>query len=416
MVASADTLFDVLDSAFGSVGEIYFRRFMKNSFADKWMIAADFVIGAPEAVHDVFAITIFPHYEEFTAMLAGISKIFPRDLKRTKIITDEMITFLRDTKRFHFCFLFDKNRYELDSVGTARAAITHAIRVVQKLDTGGLMSSEERRKRYIQLLRGVEDDAKANRFNFRNFFDIHILSVLLATIMLWIVRHSECGGIGLFPDRDKMTVGYKGIFNAITEINHSGFCQRTGLDAVRIIGAPSLEVLASGDFFYDALVRVPDYIAGALSRLDYHTKVLTSEQGKHKDLVQRFASDNPNLVIIQMSESVFSLGASTIRLSTELDRFPPVSCDELLEYVLNKARGFKRPQPRTYRQELLDHSSNWPLFSRMLRSLLKGVAAGDRGNIALFDGKTELLRKRNLDIRLLPPNGRKSGLDGKYSV
>jgi len=36
MVASADTLFDVLDSAFGSVGEVYFRRVMRSSVSAVW--------------------------------------------------------------------------------------------------------------------------------------------------------------------------------------------------------------------------------------------------------------------------------------------------------------------------------------------------------------------------------------------
>jgi hypothetical protein len=30
MLASPDTIFDVLDSAFSSVGEMYFQRFMRN--------------------------------------------------------------------------------------------------------------------------------------------------------------------------------------------------------------------------------------------------------------------------------------------------------------------------------------------------------------------------------------------------
>jgi hypothetical protein len=295
---------------------------------------------------------------------------------------------LRDTKRFHFCFLVEKDRYKIGSVDDARVAIAHALRMVQGLDTGGLASAEKRRDLYIQSLRKVAEEAKAKRFNFQNLFNIHILSVLLATIMLWIVRHGECRLVGLFPDRDKMTAGCEGIFNALTDINHSGFCQRIGLKAEKDIIAPSAGVLESGgDFFYDALVRIPDYVAGALSRLDYHSRVLTSEKEKHKDLVERFASDNPNLLIIQISESLVSLGASTIRLTTEPNRFPPVSCEEWVEYVAAKAQGFRQPQRRSYRQCLLDHASDWPLFSRMLRSLLRGGAAGHPGCTAVLHGK-----------------------------
>ncbi len=388
MVASADTIFDVLDNAFGSVGELYFRRFMRSSFADKWMISADFVIGAPEAVHDVFAFTVFPHYEDLLATMAGIARVFPRDLKRTSTLTNEMVIFLKDTRRFHFCFLVEKDRYIGASVEMARVAIAHAIQVVQGFDTGGLASAEERRRLYIKSLRVVEEAAKAKLFNFRNLFNIHILSVLLATIMLWIIRHGECRGVGIFPDRDKMTAGYKSVFNVLTQINHSGFCRRLDLSNTLDILTPSTELLESRDLFYDPLVRIPDYVAGALSRFDYHSRVLKSNQIKHKDLVERFALDNPNLLIVQMSESLVSLRASTITLTTEPNCFSPFSWEELAEYVIAKAQGFRQPQRRSHRQSLLDHASEWPRFSSMLRSLLKGVAAGDRGCTAVFKGQT----------------------------
>jgi hypothetical protein len=300
-------------------------------------------------------------------------------------MTDDMMNFLRDTMRFHFCFLIEKDRYKIGSVEDARVAIAHALQIVQRLDTGGLASAEKRRNVYVQSLRKVAEEAKANRFNYQNFFDIHILSVFLATIMLWIVRHGECRLIGLFPDRDKMTTGCGGIFNALTEINHFGFRQRIGLNTEKDIIAPSAGILGNGgDFFYDPLVRIPDYVAGALSRLDYQSRLLTSEKKKHKDLVERFASDNPNLLIIQISESLVSLQASTIRLTTKPNIFPPISCEELIEYVVAKTQGFRRPKRRSYRQGLLDHASDWPHFSSMLRSLMKGVVAGHPGCTATF--------------------------------
>jgi hypothetical protein len=134
-------------------------------------------------------------------------------------------------------------------------------------------------------------------------------------------------------------------------------------------------------------VRIPDYVAGALSRFDYRSRVLTSEQAKHKDLIERFTSDNPNLLIIQILEWVVSLRASTIRLTTEPNCFPPISTEELMKYIIAKAQGFRQPQRRSLRQDLLDHASGWPHSSRMLRSLLRGVAAGHQGCVAVFNGK-----------------------------
>ncbi len=386
MLASSDTMFDVLDSAFSSIGEIYFRRFMRSHLTDKWLVSADFVIGGQDAVHDVFAFTIFPHYEEFSAMLARIAEIFPQDLKRTKVLTAEMVAFLRDTRRFHFCFLIEKDRRKTQSVGLARAVILRALGMVRCMETRGLPEAEENRRSYIQEFKKAEQASKAKRFNYQNFFDIHILSVLTATIMLWLVRHGDCKVIGLFPDRDKMTDGLDGIINDLAFINHSGFCRRRGLNPPKNVLAPSPVALRESVLFYDELVRVPDYVAGAISRLDYDSRTLTSDLPKHKDLIEKFASDNPNLLLIQLKESIVSLSASTIRLTAEKDRFPPVSLEDVSEYISAMAAGFRRPLVRTHRQGLLDHASQGPVLSRMLRSLLRGVAAGDRVCTEMFIG------------------------------
>lgn len=388
MLASPDTIFDVLDSAFSSVGEMYFQRFMRNTLTDKWMIAADFVIGEPNAAHDVFAFTVFPHYQEFPAALAAIDAKLPRDLKNTKVLTDEMVAFLRDTRRFHFCFLVEKGRYKSTSIEMARTAIAAAIEHVRRLETDGVEGGEGRRAGYIKAFKVLQEEAKAKRFNYRNFFDIKILSVLSAAIMLWIIRHGECRQLALLPDRDKMTAGCKGIFRVVTELDHNGLCQRLGLQPARSIGMPSQEALEGPNLFYDALVRVPDYVAGVVSRLDYREKVVTSDQVKHKELVERFLSDNPNLLIIQMSETIVSLGASTIRLSSGFNPFPHVLPEELVDFIAAKARGYWSSPSPSYLRELLGHTSDYPLVSKMLRSLLRGVAADNPGCVRVFTGRS----------------------------
>ena len=49
--------------------------------------------------------------------------------------------------------------------------------------------------------------------------------MLSAAVMFWIVRHGEARVLGVFPDRDKMTIGYSSIFNDLTAINFSSLCR-----------------------------------------------------------------------------------------------------------------------------------------------------------------------------------------------
>src|SRR5665213_2357514 len=105
MLASVDTVFSILDSSFANGAEIYFRQFVRRSAVVKWMIGADFVINEPAAVHDAFAFTVFPHHTDFNSAQLEIGRVFPRDIKGTRLIAESMVDYLRAPKRFHFCFL-----------------------------------------------------------------------------------------------------------------------------------------------------------------------------------------------------------------------------------------------------------------------------------------------------------------------
>jgi len=67
---------------------------------------------------------------------------------------------------------------------------------------------------------------------------------------------------------------------------------------------PAPTLLRGQELFYDPLVRIPDYVAGAISGLDYQARVVTSEHKKHEGLVEKFVSDNTNLAIMQITESI----------------------------------------------------------------------------------------------------------------
>jgi hypothetical protein len=387
MLASVDTVFSVLDSSFSIGAEIFFRQFIRRSRAVKWMIGADFVINETSAAHDAFAFTVFPHYTDFTSTQDEIDRVFPRDIKGTQSITDDMLDYLRDPKRFHFCFLAQKNRHERDSVQQVRTTIDRAIATIRGLGTEGVPGGEERRAGYLRAFRNLRQEANANNFNYRLLSDIGILGMLAAAVMFWIVRHGNAVAFGVFPDRDKMTVGYNSVFNDMAFINFSSLCQRSGISEKRDILMPAPALLRGQELFYDPLVRIPDYVAGAISRLDYQARVVTSEHKKHGDLVEKFVSDNTNLAIMQMTESIVGMRAANISLWSHSDqqlRLSHMDRDQIVEYLAAKSSGFRQGRHRSYRDSLLDNVNNMERTIYWLEVLMKGVAAGDPGSVATF--------------------------------
>ena len=387
MLASVDTIFSVLDSAFANGAEIYFRRFVQRSAAIKWMIGADFVINEPTAAHDAFAFTVFPHDADFLSMQAEIERVFPRDIKGTRIINEHMLAYLREPRRFHFCFLVGKNRHARDSLENIRLTIDRAISTIRGWRTKSGDGSQERRMSYLKTFQELRQRANANNFNYKLLSDIGLLSMIGAAIMLWIVRHGEAKVCGIFPDRDKMTLGYNSVFNEMTYINFSALREQFGISENPQIVMPAALLLGAAELFYDPLVRIPDYVAGAISRFDDQAGVMTSDQRKHLDLVEKFVSDNTNLAITQITESMVGLTASSIIVWSQPDRqnlASQMDRQELLEYMVAKSMHFRQPRRRSYRQGLLDHADIRERHAYWFAHLMKGVADGAPGPVATF--------------------------------
>jgi hypothetical protein len=183
-----------------------------------------------------------------------------------------------------------------------------------------------------------------------------------------------------------MTVGYNSIFYDLTRINFSTLCQQSKIPKNDIL-MPTPAVLGGQELFYDPLVRIPDYVAGAISRLDYQARIVTSDQRKHGDLVEKFVLDNTNLAIMQITESLAGLTAANIALWSHSDRqllLSHMDRDQLLEYMTAKSLRFRQIRRRSYRESLLDHANGMDRFSYWLAVLMKGVAAGNPGSLATF--------------------------------
>jgi len=300
-----------------------------------------------------------------------------------------MLDYLRDPKGFHFCFLAQENRHERDSVQQVRTTIDRAIATVRRLRTEGVPGGEERCAGYLRTFRNLRQEANAKNFNYRLLSDIGILGMLSAAVMFWIVRHGNAVTFGVFPDRDKMTVGYNSVFNDMAFINFSSLCQQSGISEKRDILMPAPTLLRGQELFYDPLVRIPDYVAGAISGLDYQARVVTSEHKKHEGLVEKFVSDNTNLAIMQITESIVGMRAANISLWSHSDLqllLSHIDRDQIVECLAANSSRFRQGPRRSYRDSLLDNANNTERTIYWLEVLMKGVVAGNPGSVATFRG------------------------------
>jgi hypothetical protein len=173
----ADGIYQALKTAFEFEAEIGFRAYVRGTHTTKWVIAADFVTSGPERVNDTFAFTVYPYEQDsFSELLSENHAAIPADIKRVKRLHPKAAAFLADPRRFHFCFIPDKQRHQLGSWEDTQATLTHLAKQVR-----GWPESPSK-PYYIRKFDALIQRAKKTKFNYILLHDITLLAALSAYI------------------------------------------------------------------------------------------------------------------------------------------------------------------------------------------------------------------------------------------
>lgn len=234
----------------------------------EWAISADFCFDK-SLPNQTYAFTVIPlNKAELTIMDEIIQKL-PRDLKKTRDVTQEMLSFLRSENFFHFGFVVDKHRNA--STSDVKAQIDQMIRFFRKGN-----ATEALLKNFESL--GVAAQAKA--FNTRLYMDMMVLCSLFTFIVLLLARDTDAQRVDLYPDRDKMTDWLDGLYGDLVNHMVRHDIAARGIDKagfkVRTV-AQSKQSTQKG-VWYDPFVRLPDYVAGGLAKMSWLGEPLLADK------------------------------------------------------------------------------------------------------------------------------------------
>jgi hypothetical protein len=250
-----------------------------------WVIASDYVIGAKSRYRDTFCYTIYPG-DELPHILAEIKMKIPNDLKNTSHINDNMIECLRSSRRFSFCFIVRRGQKFWDNVNDIRSSLDTTIE---------MLKGRENLANQIAILKRLRQTASAKNFNYKLFSDITLASLFAAVTAMFITKLlSDPRTIFWFSDRDKIITSHNHVADDLLTMHFYQACHEHGVryDSVKL-GVGDMSVAA----WYDDLIRVPDFLAGALSAFDYDNRNVCTQ--KHLDLLTKVIADARNIATIE---------------------------------------------------------------------------------------------------------------------
>jgi len=265
----------------------------------KWMIFSDYVLDDDTKPNDVFAFTVFPYFVHFDDLKGAFATAAPRDIKKTREVTAEMIRAMRSEWLFNWAFVFS-GRYRLFGSN----AVDERKNLVSGLDVASRMVKDWQSnvqnppsswKHFLEKLEAMKQELQKNSPNMKLMRSICLTAIFGGYIMYLVIKHAQPEIVGWFSDRDNILSYCDGIVFDLLGSNQHGLCERDGISrsAKIIIATPD----AQGPNWYDEMLRVPDYLAGTLADWNRSTNDISKE--KFVKIVEDVLADNRNLSIFE---------------------------------------------------------------------------------------------------------------------
>lgn len=276
-------------------GQKRFNHFVTKNPSNAWFISSDYVIGDSTRPNDCMCFTIYPiNGPDPLAIWTEIASVLPKDFKKIKGLGEEPITFLKQDSHFSICIILPKERHTGNHRGLVKNAIDTLLAEMCRWEDA------DRHQEYIARMRRLASSATANNFKSTLMRDIFFVTAAAAVIAYLLTKWTSPRLIGWFSDRDALISAYERIAADLFMINYGSICQHRGVqfqDVQLRNGNPLPDPRLPRQSWYDAIVRVPDYLAGTLAAYNYRDNT-TSGTKKVFEMISEVLPNALNLVII----------------------------------------------------------------------------------------------------------------------
>jgi len=296
-----EQLIKTLDSTFNKSTLKDFIEYL-NNFPDtkNYILASDYCIHDKTKFNDTFSFVVFPKISNFLGYQDAIKDLFPVDLKKTNKINPQLEEVMKSGNVFVFNFIFPKTNKRILRHVTKDHVEYGIKKTIEMIDLW--ISNEPKNKHYIEEKKQfiiLYEEQKRKSFNLNLFTNLMLVSTCAAYISHKIIKHSKGSNVCWFSDRDDMTTFCNGIIFNYYSIQHNGILRndtdyRDNQNKLSIGTCENCEKC-----WYDPIIRLSDYFAGAYASLDYKNNKVTHDKEKYWDVINFSCANLSNIIIEQ---------------------------------------------------------------------------------------------------------------------
>jgi hypothetical protein len=261
----------------------YLPRF---SHVTKWVCLSDYSIGGK--TNDVLTFSFLPFIADHEELANLIRIISPSEIKNTRKIDPVFLNFLKSGPALNISVILENHKYLF---ATDNDSLQKLLRVDMekmvnrdvdnwnKLRPHMRKNNENIRKKAKEVLRLIDHWKK-----LRIIKNLYLTTVLGGYFSAFIASQTSSEIFGWFSDRDEI--------NDIADhfsIDLFSICFYEHLvgDTCRVVAA---KATSSADEWYSDLIKIPDYLTGAIADYDFAENKVSKE--KFTTIIENIYSDN----------------------------------------------------------------------------------------------------------------------------
>ncbi|CAJ9223029.1 Uncharacterised protein [Burkholderia pseudomallei] len=309
-------LLPVFIDATKTVQQLMKQWFAAYSAGMPWTIVSDYCIGDDGKKNDVFSFVIIANHDTTENISEYISTVAPRDIKKTRQIPLGLMQYLTcpHPVTFSVSFVIDRNSALLRDylrVEHMSGFIPDACEFVESLREHSPASASLDPAYFDDVLKRLgafEKDLARKQLNAKLSRQIHLASGFAATMFYLVTQATQAGYLRWISDRDKLiehndTVVYDLAYLYFILMSSSQASPEPPSQGNLVWDVPKTYFELpdrTGKHRFDALIRLPDYLAGTLADIGPN---MSYSKEKFGEMLHGVFVDSPNNWVVQLTSN-----------------------------------------------------------------------------------------------------------------
>lgn len=284
----SNLILDVIQSTFKKSADNDLEKYLSaTGNIKKWSCFSDYCFGDKSKPNDVVCFTMIPYIDDFQQLSSHIKSLANVDIKNTRKVNEEFTSFMRNYPLINFSFILNdkKNLFGNDSA-TIKKSLELTFTLLKQQYITWAENEPEKKEHYKEVEKKIDRTLLLIQDNkkIKQIIEMVLVTFLGAYVSSIIINKTKAEIFGWFSDRDSL--------NEVSEMQsidlfHNYLHGFSNMHNFHFVAAPAT---SKDKPFYEDLLKIPDYIAGALA--DYNMQDNLISKDKFNTMLTNYMAGN----------------------------------------------------------------------------------------------------------------------------